>query len=386
MHGAARRVSGIPWPDITIAALLVAAALTTTVADRHVLHPLTEAVAMITAASVVLRTRAPLAMTVIASAGCVVLAQLPGASTPLWAFATVLILGFSIGAHLAGIRMAVALALILAATYIIQARADSSLVELLLTPPIIVGAPASAGWLLARARSSAARLRTLTVELAEERERVAELAAETERARIARDLHDILAHTLSSIAVQAGAAQQLLPVTAPAREPVEHILTSAHDALDEVRSLLATARGEQDTDPRPGLSRLADLAAADGAALIVRGAPVTMPAGVSLAAFRIVQEALTNARRHAPGEAVTVTVDYAPTGLSLAIDNTGSPANPVRPGRGLVGMVERASAYGGSVHAGPRADTLGVGGSGPGGWSVRAQLPYEGAAHERLHR
>jgi signal transduction histidine kinase len=251
---------------------------------------------------------------------------------------------------------------------------SSSTVELLLTPIILVGGPALAGWLLARARAQTEQLQRLTAELAAERERGAQLAAQAERSRIARDLHDILAHTLSSIAVQAGAAQQLLPQANPARQPVEHIMLATHEALDEVRSLLTTTRPAvpEDTDPRLGLDRLADLAAADGADLAVVGTPTTVQPGVSLAAFRIVQEALTNARRHATGRPVRVTVRYHADALHLEIRNAMSRnAQQEGPGgHGLIGMAERAAAYAGSVSTSRTAE---------GDWVVSATLPYSGA-------
>ncbi|UUT34908.1 sensor histidine kinase [Microbacterium elymi] len=318
-----------------------------------------------------------MAMAIIASIGCVVLSQLPGAATPLWAFATVLVLAFSVADHLRGIRACIALVLILAATFTIQVGTSTSTVEMLLTPPIIVGAPALAGWLLARSRAQSERLRWLTAELAAEREKHAALAAEAERSRIARDLHDILAHTLSSIAVQAGAAQASLSASDPAMGPVEHVMTSAREGLAEVRSLLAVARGRTgpDADPRPGLERLPELTAADGASLTVVGSPVPVAAGVSLAAFRIVQEALTNARRHAPGSRPRVTVAYEPEALRIVIENeiradisSHDRGNVDGAGNGLVGMVERAAAHSGTVQAGQSNDgEL---------WRVCATLPY----------
>jgi len=378
MHRAWRRLGGIPWPDLVVASLLVAAAIVTTAGDHGVLHPVTEMVATITAAALVLRTQSPLLMAVIASAGCFGLALLPGSSTPLWAFATVLVLAFSAAEKLRGIQAAIALLLVLAATCVIQVTTGGSLVEMFATPPIIVGAPALAGWLLARERAHADRLRRLTTELAQERERYAALVTEAERARIARDLHDILAHTLSSIVVQAGAAQQLLAPRDPAREAVEHVMTAAHEGLNEVRSLLIDTRERQgDADPRPVIERLHDLVAADGAALTVLGAPAPAPvlAGVSLAAFRIAQEALTNARRHAPGRAVQVTLHYGPESVELTIENEVDPDSPgprsTGPGLGIIGMVERAAAYSGTVESGP---------NGHGGWLVHARLPYDTTA------
>lgn len=369
MQRSRRRLLGVPWPDLVVAAALVLAALVSTVLNSRALHPATEVVSVAVAASVVLRTRAPFAMAAVAAAGCVVLSQLPGAATPLWAFAAVLVIAFSLTAHLRGVRAGLALLLVLAATYVIQFDTSTVWAELVFTPPIIVGAPAVAGMLLRRSRDQAERLRLITAELAAEREKVAELAASEERARIARDLHDILAHTLSSIVVQAGAARQLLRPTDAARGPVEQVLSAGRDALTEVRSLLAlgTDPGEPAVDhsPRPGLDRLDELVREDGAQLTVTGAQ-PLSAGLSLAAFRIVQESLTNARRHAPAAAVTVNLDYGADALSVTVASAGPVAGPAARGRGLVGMAERVAAHGGEFSAGPTPD----------GWVVAVTLPY----------
>ncbi|MCX7522935.1 histidine kinase [Microbacterium sp. STN6] len=376
MQRSRRSLVGVPWPDAVIAAVLVVAAVVTTALDAGVAHPLTEVISALTAVSVALRTRAPLAMAVWAAAGCMLLAQLPGASTPLWSFVAVLVLAFSAANRLRGVRAGIALLVILAGTVVMQVRTSSSTLEMLVTPVVIVGAPALAGALLARSRAQAERLRLLSAELEREREQHAALAAAAERARITRDLHDILAHTLSSIAVQAGAAQQQLDETSPARASVEQVMASAQEGLSEVRALLAATRDGRpgSTHPHPGIDQLPALTAADGARLVVTGSVIPLPAGLSLAAFRIVQEALTNARKHAAGASVSVSVDYRADALQLTIENPlgSAAALPSATGLGLHGMAERAAAHGGSVVAGPSE----------GRWLVRAELPYATASGE----
>lgn len=338
---------------------------------------MTEVVSAMVAASVALRRVRPLLMAALAAAGCLVLSQLPGASTPLWAFATVLLISFSIGSQLRGTRAALGLLLVLGATWVIQFDSSSTWPELVFTPPLIVGAPALAGVLLARSRDQAQQLREVTRKLAAERQKLAAVAATEERARIARDLHDILAHTLSSIVVQAGAAQQLLRPEDAARSPVDEVLTSAREALTEVRSLLALTQTDADHAPRPSLDRLDTLVDADGATLVVTGVPVALPAGLSLALFRVAQESLTNARRHAPGWPVTVHLDYASDALVLQVTSTRVVTGPVTVGRGLTGMAERVAAHGGTLTAGPCTT----------GWRVVATFPCGGppqpaATHE----
>jgi len=355
----------VPWVDIAIAAVLVAGALVSTAMDAAAAHPFAEIIAGLVAASVALRTVAPWVMAAAASLGVVAISLLPDPSTPLWAFVTSLVIAFSLAYRLTGWQLCAALALLLAAEYVIQVRTSTSTVEMLLTPPILVAAPALAGGLLARSRAQAQRLRTLSVELAASRSRVAALSADAERMRITRDLHDALGHTLSSIAVQAGAAGSLLEEEHPARASVERIRLAAHDGLDDVRHVLAAQR-----PPGDGLTRVAELALHSGAELTVTGTRQDVSGDAGDVCFRIVQEALTNARRHAPGARVRVLVDHRPGELLLEIVNDG-PIEPVHAdGRGLIGMRQRALACGGRVEASPVGD----------GWCVRAWMPLPGAA------
>jgi signal transduction histidine kinase len=199
-----------------------------------------------------------------------------------------------------------------------------------------------------------------------------------ERARIARELHDIVAHHLSVIAVQSETARLTSPkLSADARSRFEAIAQTARDALTETRRLLGVLRedaaGEADREPQPGLDRLADLVdtARDAGAnvrLILQGKVVALPAGIDLAAYRIVQEGLTNTRRHAPGADVDVEVTYGDDVVTLRVrDYAPGPAGgELLPGHGLVGMRDRATLTGGTFSAGA-ADG--------GGFVVEATLP-----------
>src|SRR5215211_5282275 len=200
-----------------------------------------------------------------------------------------------------------------------------------------------------------------------------------ERARIARELHDVVAHHMSVIAIQAEAAPYRVP------DPPEELARSfatiratATEGLRELRRVVGVLRADgaaDDPGPQPSLERLDDLVAAvEGAGLQatveVSGTPRPLPAGVELSAYRIIQEALSNAVRHAPGSPVRVELGYRPAELALRVVNgpaRSQPApSPGPPGHGVVGMRERAAMLGGELSAEPRPD---------GGYAVTAVLP-----------
>jgi signal transduction histidine kinase len=206
--------------------------------------------------------------------------------------------------------------------------------------------------------------------------------ARGERARIARELHDVVAHHVSMIAVQAETARLATPgMPAAGAQRLSAIGDTARAALTEMRRLLGVLRvdtGERPADrkPQPGLAQLNELldeareVSGIGARLIVSGWLTTLDPGVELAAYRIVQEALTNARRHAPGAAVDVEFEFTGDALNLRIrDNgPGPPEQPGQPaaGHGLLGMRERAAAVGGKLSTGPAPG---------GGFLVQGTLP-----------
>ncbi|MFD9405887.1 sensor histidine kinase [Streptomyces sp. NPDC059989] len=215
------------------------------------------------------------------------------------------------------------------------------------------------------------------------RERVERAAAERrrvgeERLRIARELHDVLAHSISVINVQAGVGLALLDTDPEqARTALTTIKAASKEALGEVRQVLDTLRtpGDAPRAPAPGLDRLPELveqAAAAGLAVDVaaEGKARTLPPGADLAAFRILQEALTNVVRHSGSRTARIGLAWRPGALELRVDDdgpaTGSAAGGS--GNGLVGMRERAAALGGTIEAGPRPD---------GGFRVVARLPLK---------
>ena len=203
-----------------------------------------------------------------------------------------------------------------------------------------------------------------------------------ERARIARDLHDVVAHHVSAIAVQAETARLTVEgLPDEARVQLESIGQTARDALAEMRRLLGVLRedadGRADRAPQPGLAHLHELvdtarAAGTQVQLTLRGEAAPLPPGVDLCAYRILQEALTNARRHAPGADVELELDYGSDALRLRVRDHGpGPAGPDVDGHGLLGMRERAIMVGGTLSTGP-ADG--------GGYAVEAELPIQVAA------
>ncbi|MFE2145238.1 sensor histidine kinase [Streptomyces sp. NPDC059456] len=206
---------------------------------------------------------------------------------------------------------------------------------------------------------------------AAERRRAAE-----ERLRIARELHDVLAHSISVINVQAGVGLALLDADPEqARTALTTIKAASKEALGEVRQVLDTLRapGEAPRAPVPGLDRLPELvaqAAAAGLTVSVEGEPAArgLPPGTGLAAFRILQEALTNVVRHSGSRTARIRITRPPGALELRVDDDGpaTGGDAGGSGTGLVGMRERAAAQGGTIEAGPRPD---------GGFRVLARLP-----------
>jgi signal transduction histidine kinase len=203
-------------------------------------------------------------------------------------------------------------------------------------------------------------------------EEVARAAAE-ERRRIAREMHDVVAHSVSVMVVQAGGARRILEHD-PARavEAAAHIEDVGRAALTEMRRLLGVLHHADDRAPQPSLRELDRLVERTRAAglpvsLTVEGEPRALPAGMDLAAYRVVQEALTNAIKHAGAAPTDVTVRWGPEHLELEIvDRGGQGANGHGGGHGLVGMEERVRLYDGELRAGRRAG---------GGFEVVARLP-----------
>ena len=262
---------------------------------------------------------------------------------------------------------------LLAATILVMALvvavADAT-VDTVITNAVALSA---AWWLGDRQR----RTQQQAADAAAGAESLARRAVAAERQAIARELHDVVAHALSVIAVQAGTGRVVIDSdTATARSALSSIEQESRAALDEMRRLLAVLRsGEDDPgplEPAPGLDDIDALVASTVGSgvpveVTVEGEPGRMPAGADLAAYRIVQEALTNVRKHAGASRVDVRITWCAAGVELEVVDDGRGAG-VRSGagHGLVGMRERAALYGGWVEAGDRPG---------GGYRVAAHIP-----------
>jgi signal transduction histidine kinase len=200
-----------------------------------------------------------------------------------------------------------------------------------------------------------------------------------ERARIARELHDAVAHSVSVMVLQVGAVRRLLGDERPReREVLEGVEGLGRQAVGELHRMLGILRSADagaELAPQPSLRRVGELVeqvrgAGLDASLSVAGEPAPLAPGLDMSAYRIVQEALTNALRHAPGAHVSVKVEYGRELVLEVLDDgaraNGHPAAPPGSGHGLVGMRERTTLYGGSLEAGPRPG---------GGFAVKARLP-----------
>jgi signal transduction histidine kinase len=249
-----------------------------------------------------------------------------------------------------------------------------------------------AGWLVAslilgettrsrRAYLEEVERRALDAERSREDE--ARRRADEERVRIARELHDVLAHRISMISVQSGVGAHLLDRDPEqARTALEAINQASKEALQELRATLGLLRqvdGPEPRSPAPGLAQLEGVIASTAAAgvdvrLDVSGEPRDLPTGVDLAAYRIIQESLTNVIRHARAATARIAIAYRRADLVIQIEDDGrGVAQPeaAAGGNGLLGMRERATALGGELEAGPQA---------AGGFRVSARLPLDGAA------
>ena len=239
----------------------------------------------------------------------------------------------------------------------------------------------AAPWAIGRAMGTRVRESHLLERRAEALEQERIVAVAEERGRIARELHDVIAHSVSVMVVQAGAAEAVLSEDASrALAPIRAIQETGRQALVEMSRLVGLLRDdshELGLAPQPRLDELPALAAQMRAAglpveLRIEGAPRELPLGIELTAYRVVQEALTNSLKHAGHGEVEVIVRYRADELLVEVVDNGRTAPPTASsgGHGLVGMRERVAVYRGELDAGPRDG---------GGFGVRARLPFGGA-------
>lgn len=277
---------------------------------------------------------------------------------------------YSVGAYAGRNRAIAGLGLVVAAVAVGEAG------DLIVLGPFFVGVWL-AGRLFRDRQHLAVELLSQTEALERERQETARLAVADERARIARELHDVVAHSLSVIVVQAGAERLALrdgsESTAAVLRAIEE---TGREALTEMRRMLGMLREDETasgTAPQPGLDRLEELVGVVRDAglpveLRVEGRPRPLPPGLDISAYRILQEGLTNVLRHAHATRARILVRFGAGELELEVEDDGTGARDAAavPGHGLLGMRERVALYGGVLDAGA--------GDG-GGFLVRARLP-----------
>jgi signal transduction histidine kinase len=294
-----------------------------------------------------------------------------------------LIAAYTVGAYVESRRrvtwVAAGVLLIVAFVNIIDERltSTSDYIASIIANTIIFATAFLLGDNIRQRRQRLADLQQRNAFLEREQGMLADRAVADERTRIARELHDVVAHSVSVMAIQAGGARRVVH-TKPqlAEEALTVIEATARKTLEELRGLLGVLRtdhADQAHAPQPGIGDLTDLINGDptlDVKLTVEGASALTPAMVDLSAYRIVQEALTNVRKHAgtTSAAVAVAIRYLPDSVEVEVvdDGRGAAANQTGGGHGLVGMRERAALCGGKLDAGPRPG---------GGWIVRATLP-----------
>ncbi len=364
-----------PWRvDAVLATFLVLIGLTTTNRAEPVYEPRDGlAIGLILAATVPYYARR--------------LAPLPVFAVSQTAIAAIFVLGYhggalpfvlAVGAYTVGayrpLREVVLAAALQNVSFVVMVLTDSPGFGV---PQWVTSVPVYATTMLVGWTMQSRRLRFDALE--REQGEASRRAAADERLRIAQELHDVVAHSLGVIAVQAGVGMHVIDKDpAEARRALEHISRTSRSSLAEIRRLLGLVRSGEPTvaySPTPGLADLPQLAREVSEAglpvdLDVANGTGELPPGVELAAYRIVQEALTNAVRHANARKATVRIDTHAGNLRVAVsdDGSGSKGGGRSGGHGLVGMRERVAVYGGSLDVGPSPD---------GGFRVDASIPYD---------
>jgi signal transduction histidine kinase len=337
---------------------------------------------LVLAAAVALRRRWPLALVGVAFVAVAVQDGFGGRVTEhaVGALAALALLFYAAGAFLPSRRGWLALALGLAGLVVHGWVAAESFLSLPFAALFLLLLPWATGRTLRGHRSREHAYRGTAERLDAEREQRAAAAAFSERARIARELHDVIAHSVSVMVVQAGAARTVMDRDVEqAERSLRAVERAGREALAEIRRLLGLLDGDRDPGaltPQPGLADLQGLLARTRAAglateLHVAGTPTALSPALDLCAYRIVQEALTNAIKHAGSAQATVYLHWTANQLELEVSDDGRgprTVNGSRSGHGIVGMRERAALHGGSIHTGAGADR---------GFTVRAELPLQ---------
>jgi signal transduction histidine kinase len=309
-----------------------------------------------------------------------------GSAQPGWSdesatlFLALLLAEYSLGRYAAGSMMWVGAALILCGVVFFTFHdGDAFYPEDIPFALAVVGGPWAAGLAIQLRRNHERTLAEANAELERTRAELAARAVAAERSRIARELHDVVSHAIAVTVLQARGGRRLLGTDDEAvRRALDAIEETNTAALGDMRRLLAVLRDTEDEvssrqAPQPSLDRLGDLVdqvRRSGVPVDVEhtGSAGTVPPGVDLSAYRIVQEALTNVLKHAgPGATARVRIDYRPDELLLTVTDDGVGGPDSGHGSGLIGIRERAAVVGGEAHSGPAPG---------GGYEVRVRLPY----------
>lgn len=325
--------------------------------------------------AVVWRRVAPVVAGALAGGGLAAQTVFGGHAPVVGGFVSLLIVTYSAAAHASRVRAAVSGVLVGVGVIVYPFVHDLNLADEIGNAAIFIGT-----WTLGRVihhrglQVDELELRASETE-AERSERLRAAVAE-ERDRIARELHDVVAHSVSVMTLQTGAARQQMDVAPDrTREALVTVERTGRQALEEMHRLLTVLRDHDldDDTPLANLSELDRLSQQTRQAglpndVTVIGDPRPLPPGLELCAYRIIQESLTNSLKHADGTRAWVQIAYGPRSLEISVrdDGRGGRARPGRTGHGLIGMRERVSLFGGELQAGP-ADG--------GGWQVQARLP-----------
>ncbi|MGH3345891.1 MAG: sensor histidine kinase [Nocardioides sp.] len=375
-----RRVAGAPVLDVALAAVLAVVGVLETGfgglrwLDQWHGDPLVNAL-VVTAGTLALSWRkvAPTGVLCLVLAALAGLAMVYGASQTTVAVFAAAIAIYSAAAYSKSLALVAAL---VALGVLVRDLNDTALVTLgdHVWSPMFAGLAFAAG---VGTRLHQGRVRAVEQRNATLQEEQADLVAsvmEEERRRIARELHDVVSHSLGVVVLQAGAAEQVLDEPEKVRAILQSVRSSGLEAIGEMGTLLDVLRaeGEPSRHPQPTLGDLPSLIARSGdptveVTLQTTGDPRPLPAALELSAYRIAQEGLTNALKHARASRVIVTLRYTPTHLEVEVadDGTGT-AGGHGTRRGLAGMGERVAIFGGELSAGARPT---------GGWSLLARLP-----------
>jgi signal transduction histidine kinase len=370
-----KTIRGLPLADVLLAAGLFAVKLATLAAGVQPGPAAMYAFLPFWTLPFAWRRRHPLAVAAVISATGVVEYSVAGYHDSVVSLLAYVLVPYGIGAYAVGVRgILLGIAIDAAGGLYVGIAHGPRTFWNVVSLVFVLLAPLLAGLWVRQLRLRTATLEQLARQLEREREERARSAVAEERARIARELHDEVAHAMSVIAVQADAAEGAL-ASDPAlvERPLIAIRETARAALADMRRVLGGLRGGEEAElaPGPGLERigvLVEQARADGldVDLRIEGEPAPLPQSLDLAAYRVLQEGLTNVRKHAAARQVEIVVRYAPDTVAVEVvddgDGTGAGEGT---GRGIPGLRERVTLLGGELVAGPRSR----------GFALRATLP-----------